>query len=70
MRDYFDASVLVAAMVQEEPAHAACLNAWLAADSRILLLHGVLESFACLTGGKKPHLRLPGRTACGGCAAC
>lgn len=58
MIDYFDTSVLVAAMVREEPNHDACLNAWLSASRRVLLVHGVVETFACLTGGKRPHLRL------------
>lgn len=63
MRDYFDSSVLVSAIVKEEPSHESCMAAWLASESRIFLLHGVLESFASLTGGRQPHLRLRARTA-------
>ena len=58
MRDYFDTSVLVAAIVKEEPNHRASMEAWCRSSKRALLLHGVLEAFASLTGGKKPHLRL------------
>jgi predicted nucleic acid-binding protein len=62
-RDYFDSSVLVAAIAKEEPNHRSCTDAWQGSDYRIFLLHGVLESFASLTGGKKPHLRLTGKSA-------
>jgi predicted nucleic acid-binding protein len=37
MRDYFDSSVLVAAISKEEPNHESCTAAWLAADARIFL---------------------------------
>ena len=52
MKVFFDSSVLVAAMVEDEPAHEACAAALVSARNGWAAVHSLLECFATLTGGR------------------
>ncbi len=52
--DYFDSSVLVAAISEDDPDHESAGAAWDNAERRVLYAHGILESFATLTGKRHP----------------
>jgi predicted nucleic acid-binding protein len=51
MTVYLDSSVLVAALVEDEPAHQACLGL-LRRKNLVVWTHGIAETFATLTGGR------------------
>lgn len=61
MSRYLDSSVLVAALVEDEPNHEACL-ALLAAEASTTWTHALAEVFATLTGGRL-GLRVPPQLA-------
>lgn len=48
---YLDSSVLVAALVEDEPSHEACLQA-LRRRNLVAWTHALTETFATLTGGR------------------
>lgn len=48
---YLDTSVLVAALIEDEPHHEACLNL-LADGATVTWSHSLAEAFATLTGGR------------------
>lgn len=48
---YLDSSVLVAALIEDEPSHEACL-ALLRRKPLAVWTHGLAETFATLTGGR------------------
>jgi predicted nucleic acid-binding protein len=48
---YLDSSVLVAALVEDEPSHEACLQV-LRKRNLVAWTHALTESFATLTGGR------------------
>ncbi|HKQ36684.1 MAG TPA: PIN domain-containing protein [Verrucomicrobiae bacterium] len=54
MRTFFDTSVLIASMIEDEPGHGAALNALnqRARTQCYAALHSVAECFATLTGGR------------------
>jgi len=52
MIEFFDTTVLVAAMVEDESRHEACARALEAADNGHAALHSVAECYATLTGGR------------------
>lgn len=51
MTVYLDTSVLVAALVEDEPTHDACLRL-LRGKKAAVWTHGLAETFATLTGGR------------------
>lgn len=52
MREFFDSSTLLAAMVEDEPGHEAALAALSAARDGYAATHSLAECFAILTGGR------------------
>jgi predicted nucleic acid-binding protein len=52
MIEFFDTTVLVAAMVEDENRHEACAEALEAADHGYAAAHSIAESYATLTGGR------------------
>jgi predicted nucleic acid-binding protein len=48
---YLDSSVLVAALVEDEPTHESCLQL-LRSKSLVVWTHALAETFATLTGGR------------------
>ncbi len=52
MIEFFDTSVLVAAMVEDEPRHEACARALNEAAAGRAALHSLAECYATLTGGR------------------
>ena len=62
MREFFDTSTLLAAMVEDEPGHEAALAALAGAGEGYAATHSLAECFATLTGGRMP-IRLPPATA-------
>ena len=51
MTHYLDSSILVAAMVEDEPSHEACLRV-LRKKNVVTWVHALAETFATLTGGR------------------
>jgi predicted nucleic acid-binding protein len=51
---YFDSSVIVAALVQGERSHAACLREFTSSERKITSAHALGEVFATLTSGRLP----------------
>ena len=62
MRIYFDTSVLVAAMLDSEASHEACLTSLAGARNPLSANHTLAELFSTLTGGRLP-IRLDAHTA-------
>lgn len=54
MTKYFDTSVLIAALVQGERNHAACLRDFVTSGRKITSVHALGELFATLTSGRLP----------------
>lgn len=54
MTKYFDTSVLVAALVQGERNHAACLRDFVGSGRKVTSIHALGELFATLTSGRLP----------------
>jgi len=52
--DFFDSSVLVAALSEDDVAHPESLKAWKNAQPPILYAHALLETFSTLTGRRHP----------------
>jgi predicted nucleic acid-binding protein len=52
MIEFFDTTVLVAAMVEDEKRHEACAEALEAADHGYASAHSIAECYATLTGGR------------------
>jgi predicted nucleic acid-binding protein len=52
MIEFFDTTVLVAAMVEDESRHEACAQALEAAGNGHAALHSIAECYATLTGGR------------------
>ena len=52
MIEFFETTVLVAAMVEDESRHEACARALEAADNGYASLHSLGECYATLTGGR------------------
>ncbi|MDH7501878.1 MAG: PIN domain-containing protein [Verrucomicrobiota bacterium] len=52
MKEFFDTTVLVAAMVEDEPRHGACAKALEKAEDGYASAHSVAECYATLTGGR------------------
>jgi predicted nucleic acid-binding protein len=52
MIEFFDTTVLVAAMVEDEPRHEACAEALEAAKDGYASGHSLAECYATLTGGR------------------
>jgi predicted nucleic acid-binding protein len=52
MIEFFDTTVLVAAMVEDESRHEACARALEAADNGYAASHSIAECYATLTGGR------------------
>lgn len=52
MREFFDSSTLLAAMVEDEPGHETALAALSAARDGYASTHSLAECFATLTGGR------------------
>jgi predicted nucleic acid-binding protein len=52
MIEFFDSTVLVAAMVEDEEHHESCAQALEAAEEGYASVHSVAECFATLTGGR------------------
>lgn len=52
MIEFFDTTVLVAAMVEDESRHEACARTLEAADNGHASLHSLVECYATLTGGR------------------
>jgi predicted nucleic acid-binding protein len=63
MIDFFDTSVLVAAMVEDEPHHEACARVLEDAQSGYAALHSLAEGYATLTGGRLGVQLSPGDAA-------
>lgn len=63
MTRYLDSSILVAALVEDEPDHEACLRL-LRQKPVCAWTHALAETFATLTGGRL-GLRVPPKTAAG-----
>ena len=61
MKALLDTSVIVAALIEDEPHHAACLRL-LGGKGHCIHSHALAETFSTLTGGKL-GLRLPASTA-------
>lgn len=57
--DYFDSSVLIAAISEDDIDHAFAGAAWDESDGRVLYAHGILETFAILTGTRHPASLTP-----------
>jgi predicted nucleic acid-binding protein len=54
MSDFFDTSVLIGAVTEDDIEHEACFRVWRLAEKPILYAHAILESFSTLTGGRHP----------------
>lgn len=54
MREFFDTSTLLAAMVEDEPGHEEALSALAGARDGFAATHSLAECFATLTGGRMP----------------
>lgn len=52
MIEFFDTTVLVAAMVEDEPRHAACTRVLDATETGCAAMHSLAECYATLTGGR------------------
>ena len=52
MRDFFDTSTLLAAMVEDEPGHETALAALSSTSDGYASTHSLAECFATLTGGQ------------------
>ncbi len=52
MIEFFDTTVLVAAMVEDESRHEACADALEAAENGYAAVHSIAECYATLTGGR------------------
>lgn len=61
MTSYLDSSILVAALVEDEPAHELCLNL-LRRKHSAAWTHALAETYATLTGGRL-GIRVPPRIA-------
>lgn len=61
MKRYVDSSVLVAALVEDEPRHEACI-ALLGSEPLLLWTHGLAEVFSTLSGSRL-GLRVPAALA-------
>lgn len=62
MNDLIDTSVLVAAVITRETHHEACFDL-IAHGSCTIYLHGIVEAFNTLTGGRKGFRVLPSLAA-------
>lgn len=58
VREFFDTSTLLAAMVEDEPGHEAALARFTAATDGYAATHSMAECFATLTSGRLP-VRVP-----------
>jgi predicted nucleic acid-binding protein len=63
VKDFFDSSTLLAAMVEDEPGHDAALAALSAAREGYASTHSLAECFATLTGGRIPVRLTPALAA-------
>jgi predicted nucleic acid-binding protein len=52
MIEFFDSTVLIAAMIEDEDRHEACSHALDSAEGAFATLHSAAECYATLTGGK------------------
>jgi len=52
MIEFFDTTVLVAAMVEDEPRHEACAQALEETTDGYAAIHSLAECYATLTGGR------------------
>ncbi len=52
MTVFFDSTVLIGAMIEDEERHQACAQAMESAEKGCAALHSVAECYATLTGGK------------------
>ena len=61
---FFDTSVVIAAMIREQPCHQACLSLIQSSESgkACVYAHAMAECFSFLTGGRLP-IQLDGDTA-------
>lgn len=59
MADFFDSSVLIAAVSEDDGEHTASLAAWKAARPPLVYAHGLLECFSTLTGQRHPAQLTP-----------
>lgn len=59
MADFFDSSVLVAAISEDDPEHESAGVAWDNAAGRVLYAHGISETYATLTGKRHPACLTP-----------
>ncbi len=62
MKEFFDTSTLLAAMVEDDPSHEAALAALSGAEHGYAATHSLAECFATLTSGRLP-VRLAPETA-------
>lgn len=63
MKVFFDSSVLIAAMIEDEPAHASCAAALEGADDGYACSHSLAECFSILTGGRSSVRLTPDQAA-------
>ncbi len=63
MADYFDSSVFVAAVSEDDPDHESSGRAWDSAIDPVFYARGLLESFATLTGKRHPTCLAPDEAA-------
>ena len=63
MRDFFDSSSLLAAMVEDEPGHESALAALAASRDGHASTHSLAECFATLTGGRMAVRLAPSEAA-------
>ncbi len=63
MSVFFDSSVLVAAMIEDETHHEACAEALRTAETGFVATHSLAECFAILSGGRLAAKLTPGDAA-------
>jgi len=63
MREFFDTSALLAAMIEDEPGHEAALTALASVRDGHAATHSLAECFATLTGGRLPVQLAPATAA-------
>ena len=63
MEDFFDSSVFVAAVSEDDIEHKSAIRVWSGSSRRVMYAHGLLECFSILTGGRHPASLPPAEAA-------
>lgn len=59
MADFFDTSTFLAAVSEDDIDHEAALRAWQSSRRPLMYVHGLLETFSILSGGRHPAALSP-----------